>query len=247
VHRVESDLLLVRLDASEARFGAALARARRALAIAAQDGGWVRVQRLEIAWRALEIAVVVGRARELADLIVQRLVDPEPPLLDGSYFSVPARLPAICARASPRVARRCFARFRALRGSLSGGILRDTDAFTDGAERYARGDWRGAARAWRPLLQRPGLFASLLPDAMASVFARAGDVELVERLEAAGAADAGKLNGAAPVMLDAARRAAARGDVARARALARLIISAWATADLQVPALAPARRLAALP
>jgi eukaryotic-like serine/threonine-protein kinase len=245
VHRLESDLLLVRVDASLARFGAALTRAERAMEIAPADAGWVRVQRLEVAWRAIEIGAILGRAAAIADLVVQRFIDPEPPPLEGAYVSVSMRIPAICARASEAVSRRCFDRFKALRARLSGGVVAEADGFADGAERWARGDLPGAARAWRPLLRQPGLFAQLLPDAMATTFERTGDLELVERLEAAALAGPGEFNGAGPAHVRAARRAAKRGDEGRAKALARQVIEAWGVADETVPAVAEMRRLLA--
>jgi serine/threonine protein kinase len=244
VHRAASDLLLVRIEASEARFGAALARATRALESSPEDGGYVRVQRLELAWRALEIAELLGRAREEADLLVARFVDPEPPPLDGIYVSVPMRLVAMCALASPDVSRRCFTRFRALQGrGLFTSNVPGTETFVEGAERYARGDWPGAAKAWRPLLRSPGLLASVMPAAMAAVFEKSGDLELVERLDAGALAGGGEYNGANPAHVRAARRAARRGDKARAQALARQVVAAWSVADETAPALAEMRRL----
>lgn len=243
--RVESELLLVRVEASEARFGAALARARRAMTPSAEDAGWVRVQRLDIAWRALELGLIVGRAGEIADLAVERFLDPEPPPLDGAHhIDVPLRVAALCARATAAASRRCFARLRALRPRLAGGILPGTDAFTDGAERYARADLAGAARAWRPLLRDPGPFAAVMADAMAAVFERVGEAELVERLEKAVAGGESHLGGASLATARAARRAARRGDAGEARALAKQVIEAWAIADEPVPALDEMRRIA---
>ena len=245
VHRLDGDLLQVRIDASEAHFGAALRRAQRAMEIDPAASGWVQVLRFEVAWRAVELGVILGRAASVADLVVARFLDPEPTPLDGGYLSVPMRIPAVCARASAPVARRCFSRFRALRGRLSGGILPETDAFALGAERYAEGDLQGAAKAWRPLLRQPAMFASLLPDAMASTFERTGDVELVERLEAAASAGAGGFNGATPATAQAARSAARRGDKDRARALAKVVIEAWSVADETVPMVGEMRSLLA--
>ncbi|WP_437289140.1 protein kinase domain-containing protein [Sorangium sp. So ce406] len=247
VHRVGSDLLLVRIEASEARFGAALARARRAMVVSADDAGWLRVQRLEIAWRALQLALVLGRAQELADLIVERFLDPEPPPLDGAYLDVPLRLPAICAHASPAVSRRCFTRIRELRGRLSYSALPDADAFTEGAERYAKGDFAGAARAFRPLLRTPGPFVEVLAEPMVETFERTGENELVARLEAAIADRSSELNGASLALVRAARRAARRGEDVRARELAKQVLDAWSVADETVPAVAEVRRLVEAP
>ncbi|MFT3772397.1 MAG: serine/threonine-protein kinase [Minicystis sp.] len=245
VHRVESDLLLLRVDASEARFRAALSGALRAMVVAPDDAGFVRVLRLEIAWRALQIAMILGRGAEIADAAVERFLDPEPSPIDGASVDAPLRIPAICARASAPSAKRCFARFRALRTRLSLGALPDTDAFTDGAERYAAGDHTGAAKAWRPLLRDPGPYAALMADAMIDAFERTGEADLVARLEGAIAGDDNELNGASPKTVRAARAAAKRGDRAKARALAKQVIDAWSVADEMPPAVEEMRRLAA--
>ncbi|MGK3989661.1 serine/threonine-protein kinase [Sorangium sp. So ce136] len=247
VHRLRSDLLLLRVEASEARFGAALARARQAMVVSADDAGWLRVERFEIAWHALQIALVLGRAREVADAIVERFLDPDPPPLDVVHLDVPLRLPAVCAHASPAVSRRCFARFRALRQPLSYSALPDADAFTAGAERYAAGDLAGAARAFRPLLRTPGPFVEVLAGPMVESFEQTGEIELVDRLEAAIADRSAELNGASLALVRAARRAARRGDGERARALARRVLDAWSVADEPVPAVAEMRRLAQAP
>lgn len=243
VHQVESELLLVRIAASEARFGGALSRALSAMVVSGDDAGWVRVQRLEIGWRALQIGLILGRAQEIADLLVERFIDPEPSPLDGAHIDVPLRLPAICARASRPVARRCFERFRVLRGALSLGALPDTDAFTEGAERYAAGDLSGAAKAWRPLMREPGPHAALLVDAMLDAFERAGDKDLALRLSAAVKETSDELNGASLATVRAARRAAKQGDRRAAQTLAKQVIDAWSVADETVPAVEEMRRL----
>ncbi|HTN88369.1 MAG TPA: hypothetical protein VL242_32030 [Sorangium sp.] len=243
VHRLRSDLLLLRVEASEARFGAALARARQAMVVSADDAGWLRVERFEIAWHALQIALVLGRAREVADAIVERFLDPDPPPLDVVHLDVPLRLPAVCAHASPAVSRRCFSRFRALQQPLSYSALPDADAFTAGAERYATGDLAGAARAFRPLLRTPGPFVEVLAGPMAEAFEHTGEIELVDRLEASVADRSAEQNGASLALVRAARRAARRGDGERARALAKQVLDAWSVADEPVPAVAEMRRL----
>jgi len=244
VHRVGSDQLLLQIDASQARFGAALSRAKLALRPSPDDAGWVRVQRLDIAWRALQIALLVGRSAEIADLAVESLILPEPSPLDGASIEVPLRVPAICARASAAVAKRCFARFPALRERLSLGALPDTDTFVRGAERHAAGDFKGAAAAWRSLVRDPGPYVILLGDAMCATFEHSGESDLAERLDAAGADDGAETNGASLKTVRAARRAAKKGDRAGAAALAEKVIRAWSVADEDVPVLAEMRRLA---
>lgn len=241
LHQVASDLLLVRIEASEARFGAALERARRGSQISSSDAGWVRAQRFEIAWRALELAALLGRARPVADELVTRFLAPEPPLLDGHFASVPMRVPAICAHSSAPA--RCFARFRALRAALPGAITEDTEAFLQGAQLYARRDLAGAARAWQPLLGGRLALASAMPEAMVETFEHTGAEELAERIDDELMQRAGELHGATLAHARSARRALARGDLAKARRLAEQVITAWATADEAPPVLAELRRL----
>ncbi|WP_437299008.1 serine/threonine-protein kinase [Sorangium sp. So ce426] len=245
LHKVGGELLLLRVEASEAGVGAALERARRAMAISPGDSGFVRVQRLQIAWRALELALVLGREREIADLIVSRFLDPEPPLLEGTHISVPLRMGAVCARASRAVSRRCFERLRELRVRFPEGELPNTESFITGAERHASGDRRGAALAWRPLLQEPEPFVEVLGDAMIATYEREGEHELVDRLEQAIPDDSEALNGASLKTVREAERAARRGDRQRALALAQQVIKAWSAVDAPVPAVESMRRLAA--
>jgi hypothetical protein len=241
VHEVGSNLLLVRIEASEAHFGAALARARRGAELAADDAGWLRAQRFEIAWRAFGLGVLLGRGREVADWMVARFVDPEPSPLDSNFAVVPMQIPSICVHAS--APERCFARFRALRSQLPGAITAETDAFLLGAERYVAHDYAGAAAAWRPLLAGSLVLASALPDAMVDTFERVHDPDLAERIDRDDMLRAKELNGATLGHVRAARRAVARGDRAHARELAEQVIHAWQLADEAPPAVAEMRQL----
>jgi eukaryotic-like serine/threonine-protein kinase len=241
VHVLESEHLLLRLEASELRFGAALQMARGQMVILPEDAGWVRVQRVQVAWRALGIGLLLGRASEVADLFVERFVDPEPAPIDFGDSEVTLRLPAICAYASRAPATRCFSRLRA----LAVDMLRDTVAFTQGAERFAMGDHAGAARAWRPLVKEPEPYVQVLGDAMITAFESAGETGLVEKLERVAAKSAETYGGASLDMVRAARRAAKRGKREEARALATRIIEAWSEAADPVPAVAEMKRLLA--
>lgn len=245
VHQLEGEHLLLRVDANEVRFRAALERAKRQLVISPRDAGWVRVQRVQMAWRAVGIAFLLGRAAELADLFVAQFVDPNPAPLDGAYIDVPLLIPAICAYASKPVATRCFTKLRALRDKLSGGMLRDSERFVEGAERYALGDVRGAAQAWRALLRDPAPFVSVLEDAMVQVYETLGESDIVERLERAASPKATEWNGASLGVVREARRAARKKDPTRARVLAKQVVDAWAIADDAVPVVEEMRRLLA--
>ncbi|HEU4734470.1 MAG TPA: protein kinase, partial [Kofleriaceae bacterium] len=243
IHDVESELILVRVETSEARFAAALARAQKASEIASADTAWLRAQRFELGWHALELSALLGQGHEVADQLVARFLAPDPPLLDANLTSVPLRVPAICARSSAPA--RCFARFRAIRQALPGAITADTDEFLAGAERYAAGDLPGAARAWRPLLAGGMALDSTLPDAMVDAFERTGAADLAERVDREVMMRAGELHGATPGHVRAARRALARGDRVAARQLAELVVNAWSVADEPPPAVAEMRRLVA--
>jgi hypothetical protein len=245
LHDMESELILARVEASEARFGAALARTRSASAIQGTDSGWIRAQRFNIAWRALELAVLLGRGHEIADLLVERFLVPDPPVLDSNFAQVPMRIPAICVRSS--APDRCFQRFRELRPQLPGAITQDTDDFLTGAERYVKRDLDGAARAWRPLLGGSMGLATVLPEAMVDVFERTGATELAEQVDQEVMKRAGELNGATLGHVRAARRALGRRDRAKARALAEQVVDAWARADDVPPAVAELRRLVTEP
>lgn len=237
VHALESELLLLRVDASEARFSAALRKAQSLWKVEQADVGWVRTQRFEVGWRALELARILGRTHEVADQLVTQFIDAEPPVLDGAAFLVPRRIPAICAAASDDVRSRCFGRVKALRRRLSGGITPETDELLHGAELYAAGKLDEAATAWRPLLRGSDVLGATMPDAMVEVFDHSGDAVLVRRIDEAEMARANEFNGATLAHVRASRRALDAGDTARARVLARQVVDAWSVADDDVPVL----------
>jgi hypothetical protein len=243
VHVVESDLLELRIEASQAQFRTALDQARTALDSALDDAGWVRAQRLEIAGRALELASILGTAHAEADELVVRFVDPYPTVLDGAALASPATIAAICGLASPGPSARCFAQVRALREQLSAGVTHETDQLLRGAESYATHDFAEAATAWRPLLRGSATLAAALPDAMAEVFNDTGDLELAERVDRTVMEAAPRLGGATLGHVRAARRAARRGQAAVARDLASGVIRAWQFADELPPAVTEMRRL----
>jgi hypothetical protein len=245
VHSLASELILLRVEARGAKFESAIERAREAFVPSSGDAGWVRAQRFEVAWRALELAGILGRASALADEIVRRFLDPDATALDGSAIPVFPRIAAVCVLASAAVSDRCFARLAALRAQISGGITPETDEFLRGAELYAKRDLAGAAKAWRPLVKGSGALLSVLPDAMAEAFEDAGQPELAERVEEVEMLREGELHGATLGHARAAKRARDRKDWAKARALAQQVIEAWSVADEDVPAVAEMQRLLA--
>lgn len=240
LHEVESNLLLVRVEASETRFRAAYERARGAGEISIGDSGFVRVQRFRIAWQALELAVVLGRPREVADWLIARFLDPDPPLLDSHFESISMQIPAICMLAS--MPARCFKRYRSLRAQL-GANTQDTDGLVIGAEWYVKGDYSRASHAWASLGGRRLALASALPDAMVDAFERTNAVDLAEEVDQEVMKRAWEFNGATLGHVRSARRALARGDREGARQLAEQVIDAWSQADDKPPALAEMRQI----
>jgi len=251
--RAQGLALAIRIDAIQARFVAVLDEAREVLMLAPDDAPWVRGARFEAGWRALAVAGVLGHARELADTMVERFVDPEPTALDRGMRD-PDRLVAVCALASPAVAARCFPRLRALRGQLS-TWLPPADERMRGAERYAAHDFAGAAAAWRPRhsdaaadpMGDATLAVVLGPAALVEAFDRAGDPASAAAIDDVIMTDAPALGGATLGHVRAAHRAWQRGDRATARTLAQHVIDAWTRADETVPAVTEMRALLAQP
>jgi hypothetical protein len=89
--------------------------------------------------------------------------------------------------------------------------------------------------------------ATVLPEAMVDVFERTGAAELAEQVDQEVMKRAGELNGATLGHVRAARRALARGDQAKARALVEQVVDAWARADDVPPAVAELRGLVSQP
>jgi hypothetical protein len=210
------------------------------------DSGWLRTQRFETGWYALELAILLGRGREVADELVEQFFDPVPFLLDGAEASVPKHFIAICARASASTSARCFESFRRLRRQFP-GLTKEMDDFLMGAERFVKQDFAGAAKAWRPLLGGPMVLPLALPDEMAEVFDHVGAVELAEQVDQEVMKRAGELNGATLGHARAALRAAGRGDRGEARRLAGQVLAAWSRADGELPVLGKMRQLVAQP
>jgi len=230
--------LTVEVEASEGRLATALARAQKALLTRPDFGG---TEGGFMMWPdAAELAMVLGRQAELAEAFARAFVLVEPPRLRPDPQTSEGVVLA-CALASPATAATCFARIRKLieAGYFHGSFER-TAPFLAGAERYAQRDYKGAAAAWRALANEPpsGRTWLILGDA----FDRAGDPEIAERIDKQGPY-MGLIGGLSIAHLRMARRAAARGDAARARELAQKIVDAWGVADAPVPAVQEMRAL----
>jgi serine/threonine protein kinase len=241
VQRLEAELITVRVEASAARFASALAHAEAGLKLRPADHGWVRQQRLELAWHAVELGQIVGRT-DLADRAFAELLAPKTLPFDGGHIDTPLRLTAICMYTSAAVTPACFARLAEVLPALSGGVVTGTSAFVDGARHYAAGDLRAAARAWRPLVANAHTHVEILGEAMVRAFAADGAWDLVDRVVELTAPQATELNGASLVTVRAALAARARGDHAREKVLADAALAAWSLADTEIPILRELRR-----
>ena len=111
----------------------------------------------------------------------------------------------------------------------------------DGARLYVDGDSDGAARAWRRAdIANPYFY--LIVDV--GVFDETGDEAFASKVDQALIAKKlAHVAGAHPAHVREARRSAKRGDLARAKELARIVGDAWSRADVRVPAVAEMQAL----
>jgi len=234
--------VLLRVDAGEALFGAALARGEKliaALPVYGEPQDWQTMSVL------LDVGLIVGKVAPIADAFARRFVLSDPPLIardlsDSRY--VPDAFARVCANASRDVAKACFARLRELHEHLDMESPSGADeGDMKGLERFGAGDLRGAADAWRPLVS-----GDVDRRVYAVAFDAAGQGDLAERVDARLiAAQDGNYGGASLSHVRSARRAMARGDRARAKQLAQQVVDAWGAADLPVPAVAEMKALLA--
>ena len=232
--------VLVRVDASEAHFGAALDRGMQLLqsmAVYGAPSDWSILNAL------LDVAVIVGKAPALADAFARRFVLLDPPRLVRGHVlgrDVPDAVARACALSSRDVSKRCFARVHDLLMSKyfrwPGGT---SDAEISGLARFGAGDMKGAAEAWRPLAQGD-VDRRLFPVA----FDAAGDPDMAERVDAKLMASGdGSYDGVSLSHVRSARRAMKRGDRERAKQLAQQVVDAWGAADMLVPEVAEMKAL----
>jgi hypothetical protein len=238
---IGGDGVLARVDASEALFGASLARSRRTLETVQDIGGW-DVDYL--IFTRLQVALVTEQSRPVADEIARTFFEPDPARIAGQYYGG-AAMAQTCTHASADLSRRCFQRLRSLVAAhfFAGTI---PDAYIDGCERFAQGDMKGATAAWKPLMEGTSPSIRWLQNVAPIAFDAAGEAELAERVDALNIAGVNAdFHGASLAHVRSARRAAARGDRETARKLARQVIDSWSVADVPVPAVAEMRALLA--
>jgi len=190
--------------------------------------------------RLPELASVLGRTGPTAAQWARSFLELPDRRADNLAASNAAAL-ALCMNAGGALAGRCLARVEKLSTGLnSWGV--GGDLFLRGASRFAAGDVRGAVDAWRPIVAGPNeSLVCLLPT---EAFERAGEPDLAARIDGRKMAYR-QLAGISEATPREARRAFARGDVARARELATSVVQAWEVADAVVPAVAEMRELLA--
>lgn len=115
-------------------------------------------------------------------------------------------------------------------------------ALLDGGERWLRGDAKGASDAWRSVLHT--LYEPYIDT---EAFIRVGAFEAAKELDEKDLERFHLFGGVGRRNVRAARHAAARGDIKRARELAREIVDAWSRADMEIPAITEMRAILARP
>jgi serine/threonine-protein kinase len=229
-----SDALRVLIDASDARFGHALARAKDALAQTAPSEAYAAMY---AAANAAQVALILGRDADFVAPLVPKYVDHA-----GEVDVLTAWLIARSCVLAPRAAATaCIAKLRELAGTRL-MFLQDAGTF-DGFVRFAARDWAGAAAAWRPFAAHPTWQLDDVRDLVSTAFERAGEDDLSARIDAPALARPGRGNGVELAWVREARRAAKRGDAAPARKRAQEVIDAWSVADVEVPAVREMRKL----
>jgi hypothetical protein len=217
--RMLSSYVLSFIDLHDAKLGRAISHLEGAGSIGMVD--------------LVVVAEVAGRLDEVATRWAARflaLPDEEAGRIARKYHTPMV----LCMHAGGGLPERCLDRIAKLGRAGRNWWYEGGTALLEGAQRYAAGDLRGAASAWRPLVVGSNLeIVRALPTEM---FERAGEPDLAARLDArkmaftfiAGVSDAAPRE---------ASRALMRGDRKRAGDLARSVVQAWEVADVDVPAL----------
>jgi len=223
--RDTGEYILALVEADEGRLVAATRRLR--------DSVWVR-ERLsprDSVWElellsAMLFAEVLGRDQALAADFVRRYLLSKPARFErGVLFVVPAQ----AALRSPRpLALEALGRIRELTldGTFVGAGMGAAE-YLDGCEAFVRGDMKSAVASWRSLAAVPGYFYALRPEAFDAV----GEKDLAWKIDGY---RVGRSYRTELAHVRQAQRAAAKGDVAEARRLARRVVDKWSTADAEI-------------
>jgi hypothetical protein len=174
---------------------------------------------------AVEFAQLVGREREMADMVLERFLLGDPLRIhEGGTMT----LSLITNYASPAVAERAAKLLPELVASGRMWKVKEMGPYLEGVLAAQRGDYEGAVEAWRPLVPKAVFRQHLLPE----VFDEAGQGDLAWTIAEADIERAG--HNVTLMHARQAQRALRRGDRQRARALAQRFVDAWQTADTEV-------------
>jgi hypothetical protein len=224
-------------ESGDARFAQALALGTKSIAAVPDAKTVERWDTVYLAQNTATISHLVGRKVDGVGAVLDKLY---PAGTEGNGI-LDFQMLVACLQAPHDVAKRCTNRLR----EVSNGRIGFIDGLLEGAEAYIEGDFRGASKAWRPMIARQGWQLDDMRDRIADAFERAGEMDLLERVDAPLLAQPGRYNGADLVHARAARRLAKAGKTAEAKRYAQMVIDAWSVADLEVPAVAEMRKLVA--
>ena len=172
---------------------------------------------------------------------LNRFVLADPPAITHGVTTLFATI-ATCTQTSMAINNKCLDRLAQLyaKGWFGGAVLNSAEAI-EGARRYVRGDFVGAAKAWRP--NASDFLAESMREPMTMAFERAGDDDLAEKLDSH-AIEQGTISPETNLCwVRAAKRAEKRGDSKRAQELAHAFVERWDAADERPPVLADMKRV----
>jgi hypothetical protein len=195
---------------------------------------------LTAAFYAVNLQLVTGQPVKGLDAMIDKWVINQPEKIKDDLVNE-INTGVVCAMAPRETARKCL---RKLRELTDGAVFMDRN-FLTGAERYAEGDYPGAAKAWRGYIARRDWHYPFMHDMLAIAFDGAKDPDNATRVDERYVAQGGRFNGAEPAHVREALRSEARGDLKRAVQLATKVVRQWSTADIDIPAVAEMRKLIA--
>ncbi|MBW2526333.1 MAG: hypothetical protein JRI23_19290, partial [Deltaproteobacteria bacterium] len=240
-YRLVSDYLTVRYELSTGRIGHGSERAKSTLlgldALGHGAEVWFADCLLTRMW-SVAFELGVAKPRDM-DAVLERFLLAEPHRMGSCGFEA-LYLPYAATYASKEVGARAIERIRELFGEGQLKLMPHADALLEGAERYIAGDYAAAVERWRPTIRAEAVSTAYV---RIDAFDRADEEALASQLDRAAIDRYGAVTLAAHAR--EARRAAARGDAAMARKLARQCIDAWADADVKIAAVDEMRELLA--
>jgi hypothetical protein len=240
------DILRMQILDGEAKYGAVLEKVPKVLdTLPATDENAALAFRIgHVGARA---ALILGRPADLVETVVSKWVTSEPHhVIDGVVPFV--SLVGACCLAPRATGRKCVERLQQLRADgRVPAIFNGADTVLAGAARFVQDDYRGAAKSWRTLLRAPGWILEPLNDVLATAFDRADAPDLGEEVDAPRLSLIDMPRTADLAWVRGAKRAQKKGDIARAKKLAQLVVDKWRFADEDIPAVREMRELVGAP